>query len=113
MTNDLKGEVRFESNGTAYKIRFTTNVLYEHLERALNISMGQAFDRLQEEGLDLGLLRQLLYAGLYESHRHDLDLQAVGELIDHLGIASTQTLLNEALVAAFSDADETDVKKKV
>ena len=110
MANDLKGEVRFEVDGTAYKMRFTTNALYEHLEKPLGMKFTKILDDFDKTGVSVGAMRQIMYAGLVGSHK-ELTLEETGDLIDALGFAETTQILTEAFLASFGVSSKKKKRK--
>lgn len=112
MANDLKGEVRFEVDGTAYKMRFGNKVLYEQLEKPLGMSVGDCFEKFTASGYDIGLTSQLIYAGLHEFHSDVIDMDKVFEMMDEIGPIRAKELINEGLLYAFK-ADGGAKKKRV
>lgn len=110
MANDLKGEVRFEVSDKAYKIKFTTNALYEHLEKPFGVSFVELLGKFDQGELSLGSIRQLLYAGLQEFHS-EVTLEDAGRLVDGLGFEEVTKVLAESMVASFGVADGGSKKK--
>lgn len=101
MANDLKGEVEFQAGDKTYKLRFTTNALYEHLEKPLGQSFDEIIKLFDSGGVNIGLLRQLLYAGMAQC-REGMTVADAGDIIDEIGWEGASLAITQGMTAAFN-----------
>lgn len=84
MANPHKGEVAFEANGATYTLCFSIDALCS-LEEATGKGIIAISNELSDpERLSLGMLRNVMWAGLRTYHP-EIDVKAAGELIKSAG----------------------------
>jgi len=104
--NRLKGEAGIEVEGQSYVLAFDVNAMCE-----VEYLLDQPTDRILRAltaSPPLHVVRALLWGGL-RRHHPDLDLQAVGALMEKMGGAGKALeAIGEALVSAFPEAEDPD-----
>lgn len=106
MSNPVKGEVTFEALGKAWRFKFSTNALCK-LEEELGQGVAEFAAMLQGGGNKIGIMRKLLWCGLYYQHL-DLTEAAVGDIIDDLGFEHAPKVIQKAFENAFPASQKGD-----
>lgn len=106
MANPHKGEVAFEAGGKSYTLRYSIDAICA-LEEATGKGIVALSTELSAAGtISMGLLRQVVWAGLREQHP-DVDLKCAGELIvDAGGLTKMIEYVGSALSRAFPQPEE-------
>jgi hypothetical protein len=103
MANKAKGEVGFEVDGKSYTLVFSINALCE-----LENQLGGDVANIAAAGFGgikrYSTLRATFWAGLTD-HHPNMTLQAVGKIINALGIQKADELAGEAFKLAFPPAN--------
>lgn len=110
MANPLKGEVGFTANGDDYILQFNTNALIS-LEERLGVPISR-MGALLAEGVSVGAVRSMLWAGLLS--RHNMSLEEAGTIMDAIGLERAAELAADALQKSMpkGDADGADRPRK-
>lgn len=101
MANPHKGEVELKAGDETYILRYSIDAIC-----ALEKRMGKSFpviagDMNDPEKFTVGLVREVLYAGLEENHP-ELSLKDAGELIIAAGgLVGVMQVVSEGFAAAF------------
>lgn len=95
----VTGEVSFEAGGARHILRYGINELCQ-LEDRLNIDVARLAQKMAE-GLNMRTLRTIFACGL----SGDLADDAVGKIIDGVGLQRAGELVAEAMQAAFPSAE--------
>ncbi len=103
--NTLKGEYKFEADGSVYRMVYTIDALIDLEERFGKTVIEIA--AMLGGNLRIKDLRTLFRAGLAEHHA-DLDEKAVGRVMTSVGIAPAGAILSEAFLAAFGAGVSSD-----
>lgn len=102
MANPMKGEATLKAGGREFTLAFNINALCE-VEYLLDRSTEQILRALVLDP-PLHVVRALLWGGLRQ-HHPDLDLKAVGEIMEDLGgTEGALDAMGDALTAAFPEA---------
>lgn len=104
MANPHRGEVSFTVDGKSYTIRLGRNAMAE-----AEAVVGRPFPAIVQSlgsSPEVGVLRAVLWAGLHR-HHPELDLLAVGDLMDEAGDEAVTAAIAEALRLAFPQPDDT------
>lgn len=101
MANKHRGEVALQAGEKTYTIHFSTNALC-NLEEALGMSVSQLSEEFASQAVGFRELRKILWAGMRDNHP-DLDLEAIGEIIDAAGFTVSMEIVLKAFVAAFPE----------
>lgn len=104
MTNQIKGEVSFETGGKTYVFKLGTNA-QALIEDRVDMSMGQWITE-KAENLAAKDIRLIMWAGLFRNHQ--LSETEVGDLIDEIGIERAGKIFNEAVAAATAKPNGAD-----
>lgn len=97
MTNQVKGEVTFESGGQSYTFKLGTNAQVM-LEQRVGMPMSKFLKQDRLEELGIADLRLIFWAGLFRAHQ--LTEDAVGDIIDDIGPEKVAEIFLEAFESA-------------
>lgn len=92
-----------KSGSNTYKVRFSTNALAE-FEEAHGATFLEAMQALGDGNISFLTLRRLVWAGLKD--HHDLDLVAVGDLMDDAGFEVVTEAITNAAALAFPQVED-------
>lgn len=97
MTNQVKGEVTFESCGQSYVFKLGTNAQVM-LEQKVKMPLSKFLKQDRIEELGISDLRLIFWAGLYR--QHNLTEDQVGDIIDDIGPERVSEIFLEAFESA-------------
>jgi len=103
MSNPTRGSVTFEADGKTYTLHYSTNALCELESLAGESVMRIAAQMADSDGVRLGMVRNLIWAGLRD-HHPEVTVEDAGRIMDALGLDKAGSLVAEAFILAFPQA---------
>lgn len=110
MANAQRGEASLKVGDTVYTLQYGWNAIAK-IETVSGLTSNEIAGMIQPGKFNAGVFRAVLW-GMLQKHHSDLDLEAVGDLMDEVEAAALSTAVREAMErSSLSGGDKENPRK--